>query len=90
MKKDKAIVLGATRNLAFAVGTFLIGLQKHSPDLADNVIIYHDGFSEHDKEVIAKIRNNVIFKEFTLEMLQEKLGMNAEEMKLQKNNYAKL
>ncbi|PLV64316.1 hypothetical protein [Brachyspira pilosicoli] len=42
MKKNTAIVLGGSFDLSFAIGAFLINLKKYSPNLADDIIIYHD------------------------------------------------
>lgn len=54
-KKDVAIVLGSSCDMAFAIGTFLIDLKKHSPNLVDDVIIYHDGISKKDQKVMNQI-----------------------------------
>lgn len=54
MKKNTAIVLGATSNMSFAIGTFLINLKKYCKDFAD-VIIYHEGISKRDQRIIKKI-----------------------------------
>lgn len=54
-KKDKAIVLGATGNMAFAAANALIGIKKHSPDLKADFIIFHNDFSEKDKNLLNSI-----------------------------------
>lgn len=55
MKKSTAIVLGGTSNMAFAIGTFLINLKKCSPNLADDIYIYHDGIPKKDQTIMKKI-----------------------------------
>lgn len=54
MKNNTAIVLGATSNMSFAIGTFLINLKQYSKNFAD-VIIYHDGISKRDQRIMKKI-----------------------------------
>lgn len=54
-KKKQAIVLGATGNMAFAVGNVLLGIKKHSPTLEADFIILHNDFTEKDKEVLNSI-----------------------------------
>lgn len=54
-KKHCAIVLAATGNMAFALANVIIGIMKHSPDLADDIIVYEKGLSTKDKKVIKKI-----------------------------------
>ena len=70
MKKDVAIVLGGSFDLSFAIGTFLINLKKYSPNLADDIIIYHDNISEKDQ----KIMNDIIPVKFIKFELNEKLN----------------
>ena len=55
MKKNTAIVLGGTSNMSFAMGTFLINLKKCSPNLADDIIIYHDNISKNDQNIMKNI-----------------------------------
>jgi len=54
-KKQKAIVLGATGNMAFAVANVLMGIKKHSPKLSADFIIFHNNFSEKDKNLLNSI-----------------------------------
>ncbi len=54
-KKELAIVLGATGNMAFALGNVLIGLKKHNPALNADIIVFEQGISEKDKEIIQSI-----------------------------------
>lgn len=54
-KKDLAIVLGTSGNMTFALANVLIGLQKHSPQLEKEILIYEKDISEKDKELLNKI-----------------------------------
>ncbi len=54
-KKETCIVFGITANLTFALANVLIGLKKHSPDLADEIIVYHDNISENDRDLMRAI-----------------------------------
>jgi len=54
-KKNLAIVFGITSNITFALANVLIGLKKHSPNLADEIIIYHDGIKEKDQNLLNTI-----------------------------------
>jgi len=54
-KREQAVLLGATGNMAFAVGNVLIGIKKHSPELEVDFIILHENLSESDKQVLNKI-----------------------------------
>ena len=38
-KKNKAIVLGSTKNYFFATGTVVLNTKKFSPKLADDIVI---------------------------------------------------
>lgn len=54
-KKDVAIVLGATGNMSFAVASVLMDIKKHSQDIADDIIIYHNNMSKKDKNLLNSI-----------------------------------
>jgi len=51
-KKNFAIILCITSNLTFAAANVLFGLKKHSPNLADEIIIFNDGISDKDKNIM--------------------------------------
>jgi lipopolysaccharide biosynthesis glycosyltransferase len=44
-KKNLAILFGITPDYSFALANVLAGLREHSPDLADDIIVHHDGIS---------------------------------------------
>ncbi|MDR1922044.1 MAG: hypothetical protein LBS31_09960, partial [Candidatus Adiutrix sp.] len=54
--KKVAVVMSGTADYAFAIGNVLMGLTRHSPGLADETVIYHQGFSGRDKEALEAIR----------------------------------
>ena len=54
-KKELAIVFGITKNLTFALANVILGLKKHSPSFADEIIIYHDGITEKDQQLLDSI-----------------------------------
>ncbi len=54
-KKQRAIVLGATGNMAFALGSVFPGIKKHSPKLNADLIVFQEGISDKDKEILNSI-----------------------------------
>lgn len=55
MKKDVCVTINATKNYTAQLASVLMDLQRHSPDLADTVCIFHDGISEEKQEQLSKI-----------------------------------
>jgi FkbM family methyltransferase len=51
-KKGTAVVFCLTANMAFALGCVLLDLKKHSPNLADEVVVFHDGITAQDQNVL--------------------------------------
>jgi len=49
MKKNLAILFGITADYSFALANVLTGLKKHSPGLADDIIVYHDGLAGEEQ-----------------------------------------
>jgi lipopolysaccharide biosynthesis glycosyltransferase len=72
-KKNFAVLLSITKNLAFAAANVIIGIEKHSPGLVDSFIIMHDGLSDNDTEAFSKITNKVFHKQFLLDDFISKL-----------------
>ncbi|MFA6988639.1 MAG: glycosyltransferase, partial [Candidatus Gastranaerophilaceae bacterium] len=54
-KKEKALVLGATANITFAVANVLLGIKKHSPDLQADFYIFHKDITEADQQLLNSI-----------------------------------
>ena len=63
-KHQFTLVMSGTSNYAFAIGTLLIGLRKHSPNLFDNIVIYEEDFCENDKISMLKIFNFIDFRQY--------------------------
>lgn len=53
MKENLAILCCITGDFGFALANLLMGLQRHSPDLADRIMVYHDGMVEADEKLLA-------------------------------------
>jgi len=55
MKKNRAVVFGLSANQVFAVACVMMDIKKLSPDLADEIVIIHDGINEQDKNILQNI-----------------------------------
>jgi len=55
MNTSRAIVTGGTHDMAFAIGSLLINLQETNKKEYSTLIIYHDGISIEDQEIMSKI-----------------------------------
>lgn len=65
--KDKCIFFGITSNYAFAVANVIIGVEKFSPNLVENYIIFSDiddPINDDDITALQKISNKIIIREF--------------------------
>jgi lipopolysaccharide biosynthesis glycosyltransferase len=54
-KKELAIIFGATGNMAFALANVLIGLKKSSPELKADIIVFEQGITDKDKNLLNTI-----------------------------------
>jgi len=54
-KKELAIVLGATGNMAFALANVLIGIKKYSPKINADFIVFENNITELDKKLLNSI-----------------------------------
>ena len=54
-KKDVAIVFGFSNEYVFAVACVMINLKKTTPNWISEVVIFHDGISEKEKNLLNKI-----------------------------------
>lgn len=71
-KKQRVIVLGATGNITFTVANVLTGIKKHSPNLNADIIIYHNGITEKDRNLMNSILPSVFTEyEFPVQTTQE-------------------
>ena len=50
-----AIVTGGTRKDVSAMGALALNIREITPDLADELIIFHDGISEKEQQIIKHI-----------------------------------
>lgn len=71
MKKYQfGIILAATQDSAFSIGTLLLNIQ-HKMQNIDVFYICNDGFSQNDKKIMQKIVNNgggqIVFIDFTFD-----------------------
>ena len=57
MKKKSALVLGASSNQLFAVGTFLLALKKKMPRFTDDVIVFYDEISDEERRRFDSLGN---------------------------------
>lgn len=65
-KFRKGIILCATKNYSFALGTMILNINFY--DNIDVIYIVHDGISEKDKEVmVSNSKSKIIFLKFTNE-----------------------
>lgn len=55
MVKKKAIVTGGTKNMVPAMGVLALNISKICHDIADELVIYHDGISIVDQKKISSI-----------------------------------
>lgn len=75
MKKNVAVVLGTTKNSAFAIANVIIGLERHSPRLVDTYFVYHDGLAEVDRLALARLAPNVELVLYTEDYFLERSGV---------------
>lgn len=68
IKKDKALVFIVTNSYVFALGAMLANLKSTNPNLVDDIIIYHDGISLNDQELISQFDRKCKFIEYTYTM----------------------
>jgi lipopolysaccharide biosynthesis glycosyltransferase len=55
-KKKLLVVMGITLDMAFAAANVLMSLNEFPPDKDFDVLIFEDGLSSHDKDLLSKIR----------------------------------
>jgi len=55
MKKDKAIVFTVSKNLTFSIACVMMDIKRLMPNLADEIVIIHDGIKAKDVELLSTI-----------------------------------
>ncbi|EGK8087451.1 hypothetical protein IO402_000608 [Campylobacter lari] len=78
MKHKLGILLAATKNSSFTIGTLLINIMDVMGEKVDVFYILHDGFSLNDQNIMQNIVKNKIIKfaPFTQEDFLTTLGKN--------------
>lgn len=87
-KKDCCIVMGGNKNIIFAMANVLIGLKRFSPDFADDIVVYCDGFSKSDFKLLHEINSNIIFQDYPKSFWQDKINKYTDSF--QENHLQKL
>ena len=83
LKKYKfGILLAATKDSSFTLGTMIANIKDKMGDFVDIFYIIHDGFSLEDMEAMKKLSKNseIVFSEFTQETFMDnfrKFGGNS-------------
>lgn len=75
----RGILLFSNRKYLFALGTFLINLQKYIS--YDGVIVYHDDFTADEQEAILKVDPKVRFIKYGLENFSNEFGLDKDKLK---------
>jgi len=75
MKKETAIVLGTTKNSAFAIANVIIGLERYSSPFIDSYFVYHDGLTRRDQQALQKLSPKVRLESYTAQDFFQKLGL---------------
>ena len=73
-KKERAIVLGATGNIAFSVAHMVIQLKEYMYKDIDNIIIFFDNWLESDIKIIKSICDKIIFIKYSLDDFLNKIN----------------
>lgn len=55
MSTSRALVTGGTQDMAFAIGSLLINLQATNRNAYSTLVVFHDGISIEDQELMAEI-----------------------------------
>lgn len=74
-KKQNAIVLGATGNIAFSVAHMVMQLKKFMYHDIDEIIIFYDGWKNNDINIIKKIWNKCTFVNYSIEYFKNKINI---------------
>lgn len=73
VKKNRAIVLGATGNIAFSVAHMVMQLKQYMYDDIDNIIIFYDQWLDSDIEIIKSICDKCIFIHYSFDFFLERM-----------------
>ena len=53
--KKRALVTGGSADQVAAIATFVINIKETNPNLADEIVIFHDGIKKSDQKIISRI-----------------------------------
>jgi lipopolysaccharide biosynthesis glycosyltransferase len=54
-KKNRAVVFAVSKDLAFSVACVMMDIKKLSPNLADEIVVIHNGIQEKDQKLLTSI-----------------------------------
>lgn len=57
MKKKSALVLGASSNQLFALGSFLVGLGDVMPNFTEDIIVFYDSITDAERRGFSHFKN---------------------------------
>ncbi|EAI6361772.1 hypothetical protein MQA97_001479 [Campylobacter coli] len=86
MKYSLGILLAATKDSAFTIGTLLINI-KDKMDISQTIFyIINDGFSQNDKSIMQELAPNINFINFTIDDFETSIRKFNADFKLDKQN----
>lgn len=86
MKYSLGILLAATKDSAFTIGTLLINI-KDKMDISQTIFyIINDGFSQNDKSIMQELVPNIKFINFTIDDFETNIRKFNADFKLNKQN----
>lgn len=77
MKERVAIVLGTTKDSAFAVANVIVGLERYSSSWVSAIFVYHDGLSEQDMTALKALSPKVRFELYEQEKFFERVSISS-------------
>lgn len=77
IKKDRAIVLGGTGNIAFSIAHMVMQLKEYMYEDIDNIIIFYDDWLESDMKIIKSLCDKCIFIRYSLDDFLKKMKVNS-------------
>jgi len=69
-----ALVCGITSDLDFALANLLIGFQRHNPDFAGDVVVFHDGLTGAQQRLLSGIGPRLQFRGYDRDRMLNRLG----------------
>ena len=69
-----ALVCGITADHDFALAALLLGFQRHNPDFAGDVVVFHDGLSGAQQRLLGSLGPKVQFRPYDRDRMLDRLG----------------